>query len=153
MSQILNSLSVWLHAIGTIILIRHYFLLSVLYLPVLEQNGGAFLSQISKRSRPWMYASLLIFIVTGIYLTFADPNYLGVGDFGNLWGVLMLIKHVLIVAMIGMGFLFNGLLRVGPMMDSNTSAQLGIRRFQLYSNLMAISGVLVLLLTALAQIQ
>lgn len=100
-----------------------------------------------------MYASLLIFIVTGIYLTFADPNYLGVGDFGNVWGVLMLIKHVLIVAMIGMGFLFNGLLRVGPMMGSNTGAQLGIRRFRLYSNLMAISGVLVLLLTALAQIQ
>ena len=153
MSQILISLSVWLHAIGTIILIGHYFLLSVIYLPVLEQNSGAFLSQISKRSRPWMYASLLIFMVTGIYLTFADPNYLGVGDFGNLWGILMLIKHVLIVGMIGMGFFFNGLLRVGPMMNSNNSAQLGIRRFRLYSNLMGISGVLVLLLTALAQIQ
>ena len=75
MSQILISLSVWLHAIGTVILIGHYFLLSVIYLPVLEQNGGTFLSQISKRSRPWMYASLLIFMVTGIYLTFADPNY------------------------------------------------------------------------------
>lgn len=153
MSQILISFSVWLHAIGTIILIGHYFLLSVIYLPVLEQSGGAFLSQISKRSRPWMYASLLIFIVTGIYLMFADPNYLGVGDFGNLWAVLMLIKHVLIVGMIGMGFVFNGLLRVGPMMSSNNSAQLAIRRFKLYSNLMAISGVLVLLLTALAQTQ
>lgn len=153
MTQILISLSVWLHAIGTIILIGHYFLLSVIYLPVLEQNGGSFLSQISKRSRPWMYASLLIFIVTGIYLTFADPNYLGVGDFGNLWAILMLIKHIVIVAMIGAGFVFNGLLRVGPMMSSNNSAQLGIRRFRLYSNLMAISGVLVLFLTALAQTQ
>jgi uncharacterized membrane protein len=147
----LISLSVWLHAIGTIILIGHYFLLSTIYLPVLEQSGGALLSQISKRSRPWMYASLLIFMVTGIYLMIADPNYLGVGDFGNLWAVLMLIKHVLIVGMIGMGFVFNGLLRVGPMMSSNNNAQLAIRRFRLYSNLMAISGLLVLLLTALAQ--
>jgi uncharacterized membrane protein len=153
MSLILISLAVWFHAIGTIILIGHYFLLSVIYLPVLEQNGGAFLSQISKRSRPWMYASLLVFMVTGIYLTFADPNYLGVGDFGNLWGVLMLIKHMLIVGMIGMSFVFNGLLRVGPMMSSNNSSHLAIRRFRLYSNLMAISGVLVLLLTALAQTQ
>jgi hypothetical protein len=55
--------------------------------------------------------------------------------------------------MIGMGFVFNGLLRVGPMMESNTSAQLGIRRFRLYSDLMAMAGVLVLLLTALAQTQ
>jgi uncharacterized membrane protein len=151
MSQILISLSVWLHAIGTIILIGHYFLLSTIYLPVLEQSGGALLSQISKRSRPWLYASLLIFMVTGIYLMIADPNYLGVGDFGNLWAVLMSIKHVLIVGMIGMGFVFNGLLRVGPMMSSNNNAQLAIRRFRLYSNLMAISGLLVLLLTALAQ--
>ena len=132
---------------------QHYFLLSIIYLPVLEKGGGIFLSQISKRSRPWMYASLLIFLVTGIYLTFADPNYLGVGDFGNLWAVLMLIKHSLIVGMIGMGFFFNGLLHVGPTMSSNTNAQLGIRRFRRYSNLMAISGVLVLLLTAVAQIQ
>ena len=153
MSQILISLSVWLHAIGTIILIGHYFLLSTIYLPVLEQSGGAFLSQISKRSRPWMYASLLIFMVTGIYLTISDPEYLGVGDFSNIWAVLMLIKHVLIVGMIGMGFVFNGLLRVGPMMSSNNSAQLAIRRFRLYSNLMAITGVLVLLLTAFAQTQ
>lgn len=100
-----------------------------------------------------MYASLLIFMVTSIYLTFADPNYLGVGDFGNSWAVLMLIKHVLIVVMIGMGFVFNRLLHVGPMMNSNNSAQLSIRRFRLYSNLMAISGVLVLLLTAFAQAQ
>jgi len=40
---------------------------------------------------------------------------------------------------------------VGPMIGSNNSAQLGIQRFRLYSNLMAIAGVLVLLLTALAQ--
>ncbi len=153
MSQIFVALSFWLHAIGTLILIGHYFLLSVIYMPVLEKGGGGFLSQISKRSRPWIYASLLIFLVTGIYLTFADPNYLGVGNFSNLWGVLMLVKHILIVGMIGMGFVFNGLLRVGPMMQSNNSAQLGIRRFRLYSNLMAISGVLVLLLTALAQTQ
>ncbi len=153
MSQTVISLSVWLHAIGTVILIGRYLLLSVIYLPVLEQNGGAFLSQISKRSRPWMYASLLIFMVTGIDLMLADPNYLGIGDFGNPWAFMMLTKHVLIVAMIGMGFVFNGLLRVGPMMSSNNSAQLAIRRFHLYSNLMAISGVLVLLLTALAQAQ
>ena len=143
MSQIWIALSFWLHAIGTVILIGHYFVLSVVYLPVLEKGGGVFLSQISKRSRPWMYASLVIFMVTGIYLTVADPNYMGAGDFGSPWAVLMLIKHVLIVGMIGLGFVFNGLLRVGPMMSSNHSAQLGIRRFRLYSSLMAISSILV----------
>lgn len=153
MSAILVALSVWLHAVATVILIGHYLLVSVIYLPVLAKNGGDFLSQISKRSRSWMYASLLVFAVTGVYLTFIDSNYLGIGNFGNPWAILMLIKHVLILGMIVLGFWYNAFLRVGPMMASGNNADLGIRRFRLYSNLMAISGVLVLLLTALSQVE
>jgi uncharacterized membrane protein len=153
MSQILTALSIWLHALATIVLIGHYLLLSVMYIPVLEKNNGTALSEISKRSRSWMYLSLVTFMLTGVYLMFVDPNYLGVGNFGNLWSVMMLVKHLLIFGMIGLGFWFNALLRVGPMMSSNNNAELGIRRFRLYSNLMAISGVLVLFLTALAQVE
>jgi uncharacterized membrane protein len=153
MSQILIALSVWLHALGTVVLIGHYFLLSVIYLPVLEKNNGTILSEISKRSRSWMYISLLIFIITGTYLMLIDPGYLGFMNFGNLWGILMMVKHVLIFGMIALGFWFNAILRVGPMMSSNNNAELGVRRFRLYSNLMAISGVVVLLLTAFAQLE
>ena len=153
MSQILIALSIWLHALGTVILIGHYLLLSVIYLPALEKDGGVFLSQISKRSRPWMYISLVIFMITGIYLMFVNPDYLGVGNFGNLWSVMMLVKHLLIVGMIGLGFWYNAFLRVGPMMASSNNAELGIRRFRLYSNLMAIAGVWVLLFTAIAQMR
>lgn len=149
----LIALSTWLHALATVVLIGHYLLLSVIYIPALENGGGTFLSGISKRSRTWMYASLVVFLVTGIYLMFVDPNYLGVGDFGNFWSVMMLVKHLLIVGMIVLGFWFNAIWRVGPMMSSNNNAELGLRRFQLYSNLMAVSGVLVLLLTALAQLE
>src|SRR5690349_4944520 len=153
MSQLLIVLSVWLHAMGTVVLIGHYLLLSVIYIPVLEKNGGEFLSQISKRSRSWMYASLLVFMTTGIYLMFADPNYLGVGNFGNLWSIMMLVKHLLVVAMIGLGFWYNAFLRVGPMMASSNNAELGIQRFSLFSNLMATAGVVVLLFTAIAQMK
>ena len=153
MSQILIALSVWLDALGTVILVGHYLLLSVIYLPALEKNSGTILSEISKRSRSWMYISLVIFAITGVYLMFADPNYLGVGDFGNLWSIMMLLKHVLILGMIAMGFWFNAIQRVGPMMSSNTGVELATRRFRLYANLMAIAGVWVLLFTALAQME
>lgn len=153
MSQLLIALSVWLHALATVVLIGHYLLLSILYLPILTRYDESILSEISKRSRPWLYTSLLIFMVTGIYLMLIDPNYLGIGNFNNIWAVLMLVKHILVVAMIALGFWFNAILRVGPMMSSNNSSQLGIHRFRLYSNLMTICGVLVLLLTALAQME
>jgi uncharacterized membrane protein len=153
MSQILTGLSVWLHALATVILIGHFLLLYLVYLPVLAGKDGSILSEISKRSRLWLYLSLLIFMITGAYLTFIDPNYLGIGNFGNLWGILMLVKHLLILGMLAIGFWFNAILRTGQMLISNTGAGLAIGRFRLYVNLMAISGVLVLLLTAIAQIE
>lgn len=153
MSQILIALSVWLHSLATVILIGHYLLLALLYLPVLGDAGGTFLSEISKRSRVWLYVSMIIFLLTGIYLMFVDPYYLGIGDFGNPWSILMLVKHILILGMLGMGAWFNAIMRVGPLMSSNSGAAQALVRFRQYSNLMAITGVLVLLLTAISQVQ
>ena len=158
MSQTLTALSFWLHALGTVILIGHYCLLSLIYLPVFEKYQAdpvsrTMLSEISKRSRSWLYASLLVFAVTGIYLMLVDSYYLGIGKFGNFWSVLMLVKHILIIAMLGMGFWYNGLMRVGPQISSNTGASQALVRFRQYSNLMTITGVLVLLLTAISQAQ
>ena len=123
MSSILIALSIWLHNMGTIILIGHYLLLSIIYIPALKNENQIFLSEISKRSRAWLYMALLIFALTGSYLTLVDPNYLGFADFGNVWGILMLIKHLMILAMIGLGFWFNAILRVGPMMRSNSGGE------------------------------
>ena len=157
MSQTLISLSLWLHSIAMTIFIGHYLLLALIYLPAMRQNTldviGPILSAISKQSRRWMYASLVVFTITGIYLMFVDPGYLGVGNFGNFWSVMMLVKHILIMIMIGAGFWFNAIWRVGPMLSSRNSPELAYSRFKLYVNIMAISSVLVLLLTALAQIQ
>ena len=100
-----------------------------------------------------MYVALLIFMITGIHLMFIDPNYLGVGDFGNLWSILMLVKHFLILGMILAGFWFNAILRVGPILSSKTGSSQAMDRFQLYNNGMAITGVLVLLLTAISQVK
>lgn len=153
MSQILIALSVWLHALATVIFIGHFLLLSLIYVPVLAEHNATILSEISQRSRRWLYLSLLIFIITGTYLTLADPNYLGFANFGNFWGILMLTKHVLILGMIAIGFWFNAILRVGQMMRSNTGATQAVIRFRMFANLMAISGILILLLTALAQVE
>lgn len=151
MTQLLISLSYWLHALAAVVFVGHFVLLAVIYLPALSKNGPA-LSEISKQSRYWLYASSVIFMITGIYLTFIDPNYQGIGNFGNFWAVMMLVKHILIVAMITLGFWFNAILRVGPMMSSNHPEQ-AIARFRRYVNVMAICGVLVLLLTALSQVE
>jgi uncharacterized membrane protein len=157
MNATLTALSFWLHSLAMIIFIGHYLLLAVIYLPAMRQGTldvtGPILSGISRQSRSWMYASIFVFFITGVYLMFADPNYLGVGNFGNIWSAMMLLKHLLILVMMGAGFWFNAIWRVGPMLSSRNSAGQAYSRFKLYVNIMAVSGVLVLLLTAVAQIQ
>ena len=153
MLQLLIALSEWLHALSTVVFLGYFILLSLILLPVLAEKNGMILSEISKRSRPWMYISLLVFIVTGIILLFANPNYLGVANFGNLWSILMLVKHILILGMIAIGFWFNAFLRVGPLMSSKSGAVQATSQFRSYVNLMAICGLLVLFLTAFAQVQ
>jgi uncharacterized membrane protein len=157
MSPTLIALSFWLHSLAMTVFIGHYLLLALIYLPAIRQNTldvtGPILSGISRQSRRWLYASLVIFMLTGVYLMFADPNYLGVGNFGNFWSTMMLLKHIVILVMIGAGFWFNAIWRVGPMLSSRSGAEQAHGRFKLYVNIMAISSVLVLLLTALAQIQ
>jgi uncharacterized membrane protein len=152
MTPILIALSYWLHALATVVFIGHFVLLAVIYLSALTDNPAA-LSVISKHSRWWLYASMLAFALTGTYLTFVDSNYLGLGNFSNFWSAAMLVKHLLLLGMIGMGFWYNAILRVGPLMSSNTGAGQALARFRWYVKAMAICGLLVLLLTALAQVE
>jgi hypothetical protein len=55
--------------------------------------------------------------------------------------------------MIALGFFYNTILRVGPMMNSNSGASQAIARFSTHAKWMSVCGVLVLLLTALAQFE
>lgn len=153
MSQILIALTVWIHAMATVLFVGHYLLLALIYLPALSNKAnGPALSEISKRSRTWLYVSMTVLLVTGTYLMLMDTGYLGFMNFGNLWGILMLVKHILILAMIALGFWYNAILRVGPPMSSNDPEQ-GIARFRMHVNVMSTAGVLVLLLTAFAQME
>src|SRR5512138_2379539 len=104
MSPTLTALSFWLHSLAMTVFIGHYLLLALIYLPAMRQTPldvtGPILSGISRKSRLWMYASLVVFMLTGIVLMFADPNYMGVGNFSNIWSTMMLVKHILILVMI-----------------------------------------------------
>jgi uncharacterized membrane protein len=154
MEPILLSLSYWLHSLATVVFIGYFVVLAAVVLPVLSkpENGPA-LSQVSKRSRWWMYAALLVFLVTGAYLTLVDPQYMGLGNFKSIWAVLMLLKHLLLLVMAGMAGWNHAVLRVGPQMSANSGVEAAIARYRKYVNTMAICGALVLLLTAIAQVK
>jgi uncharacterized membrane protein len=141
--------ALWLHSLATVVVIGHYLLLSLVYLPYLGEAAGATgiakpLGAVSARTRPLLLASLLVLAGTGGYLTVADPNYLGLGSFGNFWSVLMLAKHLLIGALLVLAGAFEVSVR-----RALTGALPGWTKLVVDGQ--AALGAAVLLLTAAAQ--
>jgi uncharacterized membrane protein len=153
MSPLITASAIWLHNLATVVFIGYFVVLAVICLPALDacaETRAAAISAISKRSRPWLYGSLVVFALSGSYLTLTDPAYMGLGNFTSPWALLMLAKHLLIVAMLAFGFWFNAILRVGPQAASNAGAA-AIARFRNYARLQALTGAAVLLMTGIAQ--
>jgi uncharacterized membrane protein len=152
MSALLITASTWLHTLATIVFIGHYLFLGFVYLPVFQRQAQGValrevLQQVSGRLRPSFGGSLLIFLITGTYLTLIDVQYQGLGDFfANAWSILIVIKHVLVVGFLALGVYVERAImtRIG---DRPTQALQQFRR-TLGANTML--GLLILLLTAAA---
>ncbi len=156
MAQFLQESSVLLHALATVVFIGYYTLLAFIILPALQaqpdvKTSGYVLSLISKLSRGWLYAALIVFAITGAYLTLVDPNYRGLGNFSNPWALAMLAKHTVVFVMVLLGFWFNAILRVGPLASSNTGVERAFSLFRSHATTMAALGLVVLILTAFSQ--
>jgi uncharacterized membrane protein len=153
MTTFFVALSLWLHALATIVMIGHYLFTSLIYLPVFENRMQAdalreILEQLSARLRPFIGGSLLVFLVTGTYLMLINGNYLGVGNFFvNSWSTLIVIKHGLVIAFLAVAILSERMF-MGKIGDEQPEA-LSRFRWSLHINL--ILGSIILLLTAIAQ--
>lgn len=153
MSTFLVGLSTWLHALATIIFIGYYLFTSLIYLPVLERQMQAnalrdLLEQVSARLRPFFGGSLLIFLITGTHLMLINKNYLGLGDFfGNPWSTLIVIKHVLVLPFLALA-VFSERAYLGQISEKNPQA---LKQFRWALNINTILGVVIILLTSIAQ--
>lgn len=154
MSILLVALSTWLHALATVVFIGYYLFTSLIYLPVFESQMQTnalrdLLEQASARLRPFFGGSLLIFLVTGTYLMLINKNYLGLGDFlANPWSILMVSKHVLVLAFLALAIVSERVF-LGHISDEKPEA---LRQFRWALNINMILGVVILLLTSIAQV-
>ena len=134
-------------------MIGYYLFTSLIYLPVFERQMQAnalrdLLEQVSARLRPFFGGSLLIFLVTGTHLMLINENYLGLGNFfGNPWSVLIVIKHVLVLAFLALA-VFSERAFLGQISDEKPEA---LKQFRWALNINTVLGVVILLLTSIAQ--
>ena len=153
MSIFLVAFSTWLHALATVVFIGYYLFTCLIYLPVFERQMRPnalreLLEQISARLRPLFGGSLLIFLITGTHLMLVNKNYLGLGNFfGNPWSALIVIKHVLVLPFLVLA-VFSERAFLGQISDQKPEA---LKQFRRALNINLILGVVILLLTSIAQ--
>jgi uncharacterized membrane protein len=153
MFTLLVALSTWLHTLATIIMIGYYVFTGLIYLPILGRQMQAdalrdLLERVSARLRPYFGASLLIFLVTGTHLMLINESYLGLGNFfGNSWSVLIVVKHVLVLAFLALA-VFSERAFLGQISDQRPEA---LNKYRWALKINTVLGVVILLLTSIAQ--
>ncbi len=157
--NLLSALILLVHDLATVVLIGHYLLLSVIYLPVIQkafstEDGSSLFTNIIRGGQIWIYKSLLAFLITGVALMLTNENYMGVGQFVNSWSWLMVVKHVIVIGMVTLVFWIKSLTNFAAVMRLARASWLP--KFTLNPAMMvrvqAGLGVVVLVLTALARV-
>jgi uncharacterized membrane protein len=152
-------LATFAHNLSSVILVGYYLMLCLVFLPVLIRHTrgselGKLLNDLSMRMLPWIGITILLFILSGTYMMMINPAYQGVGKFANLWSLTMLVKHGLVMVMIAAGVCLHLLVRISVAKTTPSDAQFAtLKPFRRVLAIMSGAGVLVLLLTAIAQAQ
>jgi uncharacterized membrane protein len=136
----------------------YYGILGRIVLPALERSldGAAQAStlvSIERRALPLVLISMALFIVTGAYLLVIDDSYAGLGNIlANSWTTLMLVKHLVVVGLIGLGVAVDVLVRrAGAATDDPMRVSI-LHRVRLSAEAATALGALVVLLTVAAQL-
>jgi uncharacterized membrane protein len=154
MSDFLVALSSWLHTLATIVMIGYYFFAALIYQPIFERQMQAdalreLLEQVSARLRPFFGASLLIFLLTGTHLMLINEDYPGLGHFfANPWSVLIVVKHVLILAFLALA-IYSERAFLSKVCDERPEA---LTQFHRALNINTAFGMIIILITSIARI-
>lgn len=147
---------VWIGGLATLVL---------LVLPAAQRTleprlYANLLEALQRRLDPLGWFSLIILTGTGMFQMSASPNYQGFLAFGNRWAVAILLKHIVILVMVGASaYLTWGLLpslrRTALKLAQGKNAP-EVARLQrqnaILLRLNLILSVIVLALTALARV-
>lgn len=147
-----------LHVAATALLLGHYTLVRLVHLPVAERqlrgpSVGPMLEAVERRAIPWLGAALATILATGVYLLVVSPRFTGFGQIGgSSWSVLLLVKHVLVVAMVAIAVAFDMVL-LGDLSAADDEARrvVAMRRVRWALDALVLLGAAVIVLTVAAQ--
>jgi uncharacterized membrane protein len=150
--------ALWLHTVAFVIPWGYYGVLGRMIMPGLARSldqprQATALAAIERRALPLIGLSLVLFMLTGTYLLFADPQYAGLGNVrASAWTTLMLLKHLAVFALIGVGAAVDFLIRVAADADEDDERTRMLRYTRWSAEGATVLGALIALLTGAAQL-
>ena len=104
-SLVLLSVVNWLHLMATVTWIGAMITNALAVLPAASESldpptMGRFIGSMMKKVRRLTYISIIVLILTGGIMMTQNAQYLGLFEFGNLWTILLLVKHIFIVCLV-----------------------------------------------------
>jgi hypothetical protein len=65
---------------------------------------GDFIAEYRRREQPVAISCIVIFFITGYFLMLLNEQYKGIGAiFANNWSIILFVKHLLVLAIVGLG--------------------------------------------------
>ena len=95
--------SYWLHLLATVVWFGGLIVVALAAWPALRRQALASNDWLALQQRfiPWVNGSLLVLLITGFVQMTNDPNYTGFLVMDSLWAWAILIKHIVILGMVG----------------------------------------------------
>jgi uncharacterized membrane protein len=158
MNVVILAAATWLHLLATVTVIGVYLVMfwAVTPIAIATPAHGSLVYESYRRTKPLVLISWGLFIVTGIALMLLNPSYKGIGRFDNLWSILMLVKHVVVLVVVMLSGMINCCPFIGLMRpldsalkhDDASKTQAVLKDIYSRERVTVLLGVLVLLLTA-----
>jgi uncharacterized membrane protein len=144
-----------LHTLALLIVLGYYGILGRFALPTLRGSldpptTARVLGALERRARPWLVLTVVLFTLTGTYLLFVDEQYAGLGVITGAWAGLLLVKHVLVVVVVGLGVAVDRLIAEVEASEGDAVGALRLAGFA--AEVVTVLGALTIVLTAAAQL-
>ncbi len=107
MKIIVFALASFFHDLFTVIWMGGLIVSVLAVMPAVKEALGAgpqvkkVMAAFQKRQSRWVYLSMAGLIVTGLMMGNRSPEFQGLFHFGNPYSIALSLKHILVIAMIG----------------------------------------------------
>ncbi len=155
--DLIQVLAIALHTVAFVIAWGYYGILARMILPGLAKSLDlpgqvSALAQIERRALPLVLLSVVLLVITGSYLLVINPDYSGLGSFTTTWAALMLLKHLLVIGLVGLGVVVDYLIRGLSEVVRDEDRAADLRWLRWAAEGATALGALIVLLTAAAQL-